>query len=288
MNVSVRDPEKKEKFIGDDARWDEAEKTLVAALEYTISDIQLNPYSGMLYVSCVGRWGVQDCGVEKIDPVSFQSNGYMLTETAAGGDINDVEIVAADKGYVIIIDASFHNVLLSFDPSTGTIISTMYAPGDFVLSDIELAPTGELFLGDRVATNPGIRLYDIETDSEITSDPIDVGLPPFDITFSVNIPSAVAAQAPDLILLGRNFPNPFNPSTMIPFTLAGESYVELSIYDISGRLVRTLFHERRSAGEQRARWDGRDNKGNALPSGIYFARLEADGLVATQKMLLLK
>jgi hypothetical protein len=252
------------------------------------SDIQLNPFTGMLYVSCVGYWGVQDCGVEKIDPVTFQSNGYMLTETAAGGDINDVEIVAPDKGYVIISDASFHNVLLSFNPSSGTVISTMYAPGDYVLSDIELAPTGELFVGDRVATNPGIRLYDIQTDAEITIDPIDVGLPPFDITFSVNIPSAVTTDAPALPSLGHNFPNPFNPSTTIPFTLVTESHVELSIYDVTGRLVRTLIQERRPAGEQRARWDGRDNRGYSLPSGIYFARLNADGIIATRKMLLLK
>jgi hypothetical protein len=252
------------------------------------NDIQLNPYSGKLYVSCVGYWGVQDGGVEKIDPVSFQSEGYMLTETAAGGDINDVEIVAQDRGYVIISDASFHNLLLSFDPSTGIIINTIYAPGDYVMSDIELAPTGELFLGDRVATNPGIRLYDIETDAEITTDPIDVGLPPFDITFSVNIPSAVTAQSPSLTSLGHNFPNPFNPSTTIPFTLAGESDVILNIYGVSGRLVRTLLQERYPAGKQLARWDGRDNNGNMVASGFYFARLEADGVVATQKMLVLK
>lgn len=252
------------------------------------SDIQLNPYTGMLYVSCIGYWGVQDCGVEKIDPVSLQPAGYMLTETAVGGDINDVEIVSPGKGYVIISDASFHNVLLSFDPATGAVIDTMYAPGAYVLSDIELAPTGELFLGDRTATNPGIRLYDIQTDLEITSDPIDIGLPPFDITFSVNTPSSAGERAPDPSSLGRNFPNPFNPSTTIPFTLAAESHVVLNIYEVSGRLVRILLDARRPAGVQHAVWDGRDGEGRMLPSGIYFARLTADGFDATQKMLLLK
>jgi hypothetical protein len=252
------------------------------------SDIQLDPYTGMLYVSCVGYWGVQDCGVEIIDPVSFQSNGYIITEATAGGDINDVEIVAPDKGYVIISDATFNSVLLSFNPSTGAVINTMYVPGDFVLSDVELAPTGELFLGDRTPTNPGIRLYDIQTDAELTTNPIDVGLPPFDIAFSVNTPSGIAAASPSKASLGHNYPNPFNPSTTIPFSLTVESHVNLRIYDVTGRMVRTLLNERRPAGYQQARWDGRDNNGTMVPSGIYFAGLKADGYNAAQKMLLLK
>jgi hypothetical protein len=51
------------------------------------------------------------------------------------------------------------------------------------LQDVELAPNGELFLTDRTATKPGIRIFDVTTDTEITTDPIDVGLPPFAITF---------------------------------------------------------------------------------------------------------
>ena len=73
----------------------------------------------------------------------------------------------------------------AYGASLGAVTGTVYAPGDFVLQDIERAPTGELFLADRSVTNPGIRLYDVETGAEITSTPIDVGLPPFQITFGV-------------------------------------------------------------------------------------------------------
>ncbi|MFH1755440.1 MAG: FlgD immunoglobulin-like domain containing protein [Candidatus Latescibacterota bacterium] len=252
------------------------------------SDIQLNPYTGMLYVSCVGYWGVQDGCVELIDPVTFQSQGCMLEETAADGDIYDVEIVATDKGYAIIMDASFHNKLVTFNPTTGTLLSILYSPGDYVLHDIELAPSGELFLSDRRPTNPGIRLYDIDTDDEITTGPIDVGLPPADITFSINLPSAIRPQAPQPALLGRNYPNPFNPSTTIPFTLARDAQVTLRIYDVSGRLVRTLLDERRSAGEHKVRWHGRDDASRTVPSGIYFIALEANGAAVSNKLLLLK
>jgi hypothetical protein len=226
--------------------------------------------------------------VEVVDPVTFQSGGFILTETAAGGDINDVEIVGPNKGYIIISDASFHAVLKSFNPSTGAIINTIYAPGDYVLNDIEPAPTGELYLADQMETNPGVRVYYMATDSLITSNPIDVGLPPFDITFCVNTPSAVTVTAPAPTSLGRNYPNPFNPSTTIPFRLAGDGHISLRIYDVTGHLVKTLLYESLPAGEQQARWDGRNNNGEIAPSGVYFARLTADRFTATQKMLLLK
>ena len=56
------------------------------------SDIQLDPYTGKLYVACAGYWGLRDGGVETIDPVALQSDGFSFSETAAGGDMTDVEI----------------------------------------------------------------------------------------------------------------------------------------------------------------------------------------------------
>jgi hypothetical protein len=147
------------------------------------SDLKVDAASGKIYVACAGDWGIADSGVEVVNPITLTSEGIMLTGIAVNGDITDVEIVSTETGYAIITDASFHNVLLQFNPSTGTVTDTTYAPGDFVLQTIELAPTGELVLADRMVTNSGIRFYDIETGVKITSTPLDVGLPPFDITF---------------------------------------------------------------------------------------------------------
>ncbi len=252
------------------------------------SDIRLHPWMAKLYVSCVGFWGLQDGGVEIIDPVTFQSEGYVLTEAAAGGDINDVVIVSDDKGYAIVTDASFHTVLIAFNPETGMKTGTLYAPGDYVLNDIELSPQGELFLADRTPTRPGIRIYDIDTDIEITTDPIDVGLPPFDITFSAARQTAVQTNVPAPGWLGQNYPNPFNPSTTIPFSLERESFVTIRIYDAAGRLTRTLLEGQRLMGSREVTWDGRDAAGRHVPSGVYFARLSSDELVLTRKLVLVK
>jgi len=86
-----------------------------------------------------------------------------------------------------------------------------------------------------------------------------------------------------------SFPNPFNPSTQIRFTLPRAERVTLRIFDIAGRRVATLLDgARREAGEQNLVWDGRDDAGQALPSGVYLYRLEAGAQRATRKLTLLK
>ena len=89
--------------------------------------------------------------------------------------------------------------------------------------------------------------------------------------------------------LGQNHPNPFNPVTTIEFEIPRPGAVHLVVYDASGRFVRRLLSKQYgSATRDRVTWDGRDHKGNAVSSGLYFYRLEADDWTATRKMLLLK
>lgn len=247
------------------------------------------PYNGLLYVSCVGFLGLQDGGIEFIDPVSLQSTGYFLTETAAGGDINDVSITAVDQGYCIVADASFNTILKEFNPQTGTVTATVFNPGGYVLRDIEESPTGgELFLADRTVLNPGIRIFDVTTNAQITTSPISTGLPPYDITFSMPIQTGVGDTPPAGTSLGPNYPNPFNPMTTIPFSLEREGYVSLRIYDARGVLVRALIEAHQPAGRGEVRWNGLDGESRAVPSGVYFARLQAAGMVMTRKIVLLK
>lgn len=83
-------------------------------------------------------------------------------------------------------------------------------------------------------------------------------------------------------------PNPFNPSTMTRFDLPEAGPVHLGIYDVRGRLVRTLVEGSLPAGSHQATWDGRESAGRAVSSGIYFARLEAAGKVETVRMGLVR
>ncbi|MEJ2721389.1 MAG: T9SS type A sorting domain-containing protein [bacterium] len=253
-----------------------------------VSDIQLNPCTGKLHVPCEGFLGLLDGGVEIIDPIALESEDFLFTEVAAGGDIGDVEIICEEKGYAIITNASFNNVLIAFDPSTGTRTGTLYAPGDFVLNDIEISPERRLFLTDRTPTRPGIRVYDTYTDEELTSPPLDVGLPPFDICFSSAIQTGVRDNTPVPAALGENYPNPFNPETTIPFSVARAGRTTISIYDPAGRRVRLLIDQYYASGAHVVGWDGRDDAGGRVASGVYFVKLETGGYTVARKLVVLK
>ncbi len=89
--------------------------------------------------------------------------------------------------------------------------------------------------------------------------------------------------------LGTNYPNPFNPTTTISYNLAGDNFVELSVYNLKGQLVRTLVDSRQTAGTHSVEWNGKDNNHKAVSSGIYFYKMQVkDGYSATHKMILLK
>jgi hypothetical protein len=85
-----------------------------------------------------------------------------------------------------------------------------------------------------------------------------------------------------------NEPNPFNPTTTIEYSVHEPMRVTLRIYDVTGKLVRTLIDEPQEAGVFHVVWDGRDNAGNNMSSGVYFYQLKGTGIVETRKMVLMK
>ena len=96
------------------------------------------------------------------------------------------------------------------------------------------------------------------------------------------------ATVPTRLLLAQNAPNPFNPSTVIRYDLPEDAMVHLEIFDVRGRLIRTLRNGPATAGRKQVSWDGRDHAGRSLASGAYFYRLRVDDRSFTRKMQLLK
>ena len=88
--------------------------------------------------------------------------------------------------------------------------------------------------------------------------------------------------------LEQNYPNPFNPSTTISYTLNKPDAVKLNIYDILGRLVNTLVDEYKAAGSYTILWNGKNNHGQDVKSGVYIYSLTAGDRTQNKKMLLLK
>ena len=117
----------------------------------------------------------------------------------------------------------------------------------------------------------------------ISTMPMHVELP----QLAVSVPSApLPAQSTQFALLG-NFPNPFNPTTVIRYAIHQPSYVHIAIYNMMGQHIRTLHRGRQHAGTWQIQWNGRDEQGQKVSSGVYLCRLQAANRVATRKMVLL-
>jgi len=95
-------------------------------------------------------------------------------------------------------------------------------------------------------------------------------------------------QLPNSIDLAQNYPNPFNPSTTISFNAESSAHVSLEVYNIVGQRIKTLYDGFVPSGQSEFSWDGRDENGTAVASGVYLYRLSQDDEVQTRKMVMLK
>ena len=135
----------------------------------------------------------------------------------------------------------------------------------------------------------------------VKSPDTSIAVQPLQYTVTVEDIQQLHVQLPELALneipvetqLLRNYPNPFNPETWIPYRLAADAFVTLTIYDVNGQIVRTLDigHQTAAVYESRSKavyWDGRNGVGEPVASGIYFYTLTANDFSATRKMVILK
>lgn len=91
------------------------------------------------------------------------------------------------------------------------------------------------------------------------------------------------------MILGQNYPNPFNPMTVIPFQISRQGKVSLVVYNTLGQVVRSLVDETLTPGFYEFSWDGRDDSGDQVSSGVYLYRLEMDGKpLQIRKMVLMR
>jgi subtilisin family serine protease len=108
------------------------------------------------------------------------------------------------------------------------------------------------------------------------------------VTLTKNVSSAVGHVLPNVVRLEGAVPNPFNPATDIKFSLPRDAGVVLNLYDVSGRLVRSLVNDNYAAGSHEVRWNGKDDTGHGVASGTYFARLAVDGVYSVKSMVLVR
>ena len=185
--------------------------------------------------------------------------------------------------------------------------------GDSLRVIVKNLSTGRAITGLTTGEAAGYRLTVVDTETaraaiigdvlEVSARPANskIGVKPLRYTVTaydvrqslIELPELVAYEIPRETELLSNYPNPFNPETWIPYRLAADAFVTLTIYDKVGRVVRTLDVGRRIAAvyENRSKaiyWDGKNDIGEQVVSGVYFYHLSAGDYSATRKMVILK
>ena len=233
-------------------------------------------------------------------PVIILTDGGEFKAVGRADDPGDIPIVG---GQAFILTAQrAETVALSGDGWTNTS-GTAAAP-PMALTGIEVGDTTPV-LGLRGAvvdegTGRAATIGDTLEISAQSPNPF-IGVKPLRYTVTaedvkqslIQLPELVAYEIPAETELLHNYPNPFNPETWIPYRLAEDAFVTLTIYDQTGHAVRTLDvgHQIASVYENRSRaiyWDGRNQVGEQVASGVYFYHLSAGDYSATRKMLILK
>lgn len=155
------------------------------------------------------------------------------------------------------------------------------------------APNGTLSLGQKSEVKGGFIARDVEVGVQAKVF-LESGwengssVAPAPVAKAVARAALAQAVLPEGFALEQNFPNPFNPSTMIRYSLSEMADVKLSIYNMLGQEIRVLVRDARPAGIHHVEWDGRDAMGRHVATGLYFYRIEAGQFRSTRKMTLTK
>jgi hypothetical protein len=172
-------------------------------------------------------------------------------------------------------------------PVNNTVETTWYVDGSPVASGSE---SHSFVAADYGHGTYALQAVSRDTTALVRTDP--GGLLESEYTWAVSVDTVTTSAGPILFARARleqNVPNPFNPSTSIAYSLPHEGHVTLSVFDTKGRLVRTLVDGVRSPGVVHGvAWNGEDDAGRRVASGIYFYRLIHGNAVEVKKMLLLK
>jgi len=240
-----------------------------------------------LLVICSGEFPLLDGGLAVVDPFTRQSEGFVTTEAQLGGNLQAARLASSDLGWAIVSNSSFQTLLLRFEVSSGAVLDTVLTSSGFDLSDLEISQQGKVYVSDRNAQNPGIRVYDAFSKAALAG-PIGVGLPPFDLVLRDGSPEGPITGTPPARERARlsAWPNPFNPRVNLELS-AASGRPQLMILDARGRLVTRLRPSEGDSDRLLYHWDGRDRAGKTVASGVYWAR-PADVGVSALKLILVR
>ena len=213
--------------------------------------------------------------------------------TRKGIEVGDTTPVLGLRGAIVDEGTGLNNAgfrVTVKNLSTGRAVAAVTAPDEAgyrsTVVDLETgraAAVGDVLKISAQSPNPFIGVQPLRY--TVTAEDVKQSL--------IQLPELGVYEIPAETQLLANYPNPFNPETWIPYRLAEDAFVTLTIYDLNGQVVRTINVGHQTAAfyknqSQAIYWDGRNEIGEQVASGVYFYHLSADDFSSTRKMLILK
>ncbi len=224
--------------------------------------------------------GGSDCGW--IDDVVFPGGGSPVPVAVAAPWALDGGLLAPGQDVtlpLLVMNQGAEPLFIDATGAAGWVTVTdgitVISPNQYHLCQVTMDATGLL---------PGFHNSYVNIASD---DPVNPELH-VDVQLEITGDTTPVGDAPLAFALLGAVPNPFNPQTTVRFTLPNAGTATLRLYDVQGRLVRTLVDGVRPGGLNEVRWDGRDANGRAAASGTYFARLQADGQRSVKSLVLVR
>ncbi|TFG73853.1 MAG: hypothetical protein E4H23_12900 [Chrysiogenales bacterium] len=243
-----------------------------------------------LRVGCVGFYGLQDGGLEQVDPVAGVSLGYLVTEAQLGGDIIGFTGTRAGSAHVLVSDSSFDTSLRRVNLVTGQVTVLDSAHGYFH-ADVAYDGGFQLYLADRTLGASGLRVFDTVSGAELTAGPLPTGLPPFQFVLPFNggfTPVTGPVPTAGRLRLAAACPNPCNPRSTLKVSGSPGSRVQVQVLDLRGRRLLRDSLLLDAAGSALFRFEGRDQAGRDLPAGLYRVTTQGREGFAARSVILLK
>ena len=187
------------------------------------------------------------------------------------------------SGGLLVVDGSDIKRL----DAAGEVVQTYDVEGRDSWSALSLDPDGKSVWATDYESDRAYR-FGVDTGAILSSFGAGPGNTVFGVCQKGELTAAVRLVMPRTHGLQQNAPNPFNPSTEIRYDLAAGGDVRLSVYNLLGQRIRLLVEDHQIAGAYSITWNGVDDAGQSVASGVYLYRIESDGLVESRRMLLLK
>jgi hypothetical protein len=243
---------------------------IVLTGENPSTQLELHQSRSLLRVGCSGWPAVLDGGVEVVDLETWTSLGFEVTEEELGGDLTDFESVNETLAFTIVYGSGFETSIRSYNPETGGSVAVIDQATGYDHADIAYERESQLFVADRALGVSGIRVFNVWSCEELTATPLPTGLPPFFIVLPLDeaLTSVPDFEVADL-QLDEPWPNPSNPSSHIRFRGPAGVPIQVGIYDLRGRRVRSAAVITNSDGTGLYFFNGRDEIGRLVASGVY-------------------